>query len=113
VALLGHAVDVASPRPVAVDMESAALARVAASRGVPFAVVRMISDTPAQPLPELLAPLASALSSTGTRARFKFAGRALRSALMSPRQTVKLVRESGGWLRELEDGWRHLAHWPL
>jgi hypothetical protein len=113
VALLGCAVDVSSPRPVAVDMESAALARVAASRGVPFAVVRMISDTPAHPLPELLSPLAAALSSTSARARLTFAGRALRSAIVSPLQTLRLVREGRAWLRELEDGWRHLAHWPL
>jgi nucleoside phosphorylase len=41
--------------PSAVDMESAAWARVAASRGIPYAVVRSISDGADEDLPEYLA----------------------------------------------------------
>ena len=40
--------------PAAVDMESAGWARAAASQGVPYGVVRAISDTAAEELPEFL-----------------------------------------------------------
>jgi adenosylhomocysteine nucleosidase len=41
--------------PCAVDMESAAWARVAASRGIPYTVVRAISDPADEDLPDYLA----------------------------------------------------------
>ena len=41
----------ALPAPSVVDMESAALAEVAAAAGVPFAVLRIVTDTPAAPFP--------------------------------------------------------------
>jgi hypothetical protein len=99
--------------PVVVDMESAALAREAARRNVAFAVVRLISDTPAHPLPRLVAPFAAALAATTPASRVTLAGRALRGALADPRGVVRLVRESSALLRDLEDGWRDLAHWPV
>jgi len=40
---------------VAVDMESAAIARVCAEQGIPFAAVRAISDTADEALPEAVA----------------------------------------------------------
>ncbi|HET7755031.1 MAG TPA: carotenoid biosynthesis protein, partial [Anaeromyxobacteraceae bacterium] len=46
----------------AADMESAALARIAAGANVPFAVFRVVSDTPAAPLPELARSAAAALA---------------------------------------------------
>lgn len=99
--------------PLVIDMESAALAREASRHRVKFAVVRMISDTPAHPLPAFLSPLASALSATTTSSRLTFAGRALRGALANPRGMHRLVSESAIWLRDLEEGWRKLAHWPI
>jgi adenosylhomocysteine nucleosidase len=44
----------AGEEPAAVDMESAAWARAAAAHGVPYAVVRAISDTAGEELPEFL-----------------------------------------------------------
>src|SRR5262249_31682522 len=40
--------------PSAVDMESAGWARGAAARGVPYAIVRAVTDTATEPLPDLL-----------------------------------------------------------
>ena len=70
--------------PVVVDMESAALARVAARWGVAFAVVRLISDTPAHPLPAFSAPFASAMAATTTGSRLSLAGRGLFGAIADP-----------------------------
>lgn len=44
----------AGEEPAAVDMESAGWARAAASHGVPYGVIRAISDTSAEQLPEFL-----------------------------------------------------------
>jgi hypothetical protein len=99
--------------PVAADMESAALAREAARKDVPFAIVRLISDTPAHPLPQFVSPFAAALSATTMTSRLTSAGRGLREAIADPRGVVRLLRESSVWLRDLEEGWRNLSHWPL
>lgn len=95
--------------PLVVDMESAALAHEAARHGVPFAVVRLISDTPAHPLPAFLSPVTSALAATSAASRLAFAARGLRAALADPRGVVHLVRDGASWLRALEDGWRELG----
>lgn len=94
------------------DMESAALGREAARRGVPFAIVRVISDTPAHPLPAFMSPFAAAMAAEGTASRLASAGRGLRAAVAHPLAVVRLVQESARWLRALEDGWRSLAPWP-
>jgi hopanoid-associated phosphorylase len=41
-------------RAAATDMESGAQARLALARGIPFAVVRVISDTASSPIPEIV-----------------------------------------------------------
>lgn len=97
-----------SSTPLAIDMESAALAREARRRGVRFAVARLISDTPAQPLPAFMAPFAAALAAPGTEARLRAAGRGLRAAAGDPRGVVRFVGQSSTWLRALEGGWSRL-----
>jgi nucleoside phosphorylase len=95
--------------PLVVDMESAALAREAGRKGVAFAVVRVISDTPSHPLPSFLSPFASALSATTATSRLAFATRALGKAIADPRGVARLVTDSATWLQALEEGWRTLA----
>lgn len=95
--------------PLVVDMESAALAREAARRGVAFAVVRLVSDTPAKPLPSFLAPFAAAMAATNTSSRVALAGRGIRQALADPRGLLALATEGPEWLRQLEAGWQTLA----
>lgn len=97
--------------PVVVDMESAALAQVAARWEIAFAIVRLISDTPAHPLPAFSAPFASALAATEAGERLSLAGRGLVGAMIDPRGVIRLVRQSLACLRELEDGWQRLAEW--
>jgi len=97
--------------PVVVDMESAALARVATRWEIAFAVVRLISDTPAHPLPAFSAPFASALAAMAAGERLSLAGRGLVGAMVDPRGVVRLVRQSLACLRELEAGWQRHAEW--
>jgi nucleoside phosphorylase len=58
----------------AVDMESAAWARAASARGVPYVIVRAISDAANEPLPSLLA---GCLDPEGGISRSRVIGRAL------------------------------------
>jgi hypothetical protein len=100
---------VASAEPIAADMESVALAREAARRGVAFAVARLVSDTPDRPLPALLSPFTAALAATSTRERVVHAARGARAALADPRAAVRLLSDGPTWLRGLEEGWSAFA----
>jgi hypothetical protein len=94
--------------PLVADMESAALAREACRRGLSFAVARLISDTPAHPLPAFVSPFAAALAAPAVASRLRAAGRGLCAAALDPRAVVRFVEESSAWLRVLEDGWKRL-----
>lgn len=71
--------------PCAVDMESAAWARVAASRGVPYIVVRAISDQADENLPDYLA---ACVGEDGAIHR----GAVVARALARPSRIPELVR---------------------
>lgn len=71
--------------PSAVDMESAAWARVAGSRGIPYAVVRSISDRADEGLPDYLA---DCLGEDGAIRR----GAVVARALARPSRIADLVR---------------------
>ena len=94
---------------LAVDMESVALAREAAARGIDFSVVRLVSDTPRHPLPDFLAPLTAAMSSEGGFDRVTQAARGLRTAFGDPRGVARLLMEGKSWTRRLRAGWSTLA----
>jgi nucleoside phosphorylase len=101
--------DVDGSPPLVVDMESAALAREASRHGVPFSVIRLISDTPQHPLPPFLSPFAASMAATSLTTRMALVTRAARSALMHPRNVVQLLRDGPTWLHRLEEGWRSFA----
>lgn len=71
--------------PSAVDMESAAWARVAASRGIPYLVVRSISDQADEDLPDYLA---ACMGEDGAIRR----GAVVARALVRPSRIRELVR---------------------
>jgi 4-hydroxy-3-methylbut-2-en-1-yl diphosphate reductase len=80
-----------------VDMESFALAEVAGARGIEFQVLRLVSDTPAQPIPEAIGLFAS--------------GRLLRGAgqaIGSPLAFASFLARGSRLPRMLRDGWRAL-----
>lgn len=98
--------------PVAVDMESAALADVARRFNIPFAVLRLVTDTPEQPLPRFVYGFANALSQDS---RLSMASRALHAAqgavdvARKPQDLFRFVQTSMGWGKTLESGWRRIA----
>lgn len=99
----------ATDAPVVADMESAALARVAARAGIPFLVLRLVTDTPATPFPAFADPLARALAGVSPARRLAAAGRAMAGALRRPRAALAFARRSLAAARALEAGWRGWA----
>jgi nucleoside phosphorylase len=92
--------------PAVVDMETAALAGAARAAGSPLAVLRVVTDTPAEPLPELARAAAAALASPAGLRRAALAGRTVAEALRAPRAALALARASRGWTRALEEAVR-------
>jgi putative membrane protein len=105
----GVASGAALPPPAAADMESAALARVAAAEGVRFAVYRLVSDAPGAPLPSVARSVAAALAVRGLAARAAAAARVARDVARAPREAAGLVRGGLAWGRALRRGWREHA----
>jgi nucleoside phosphorylase len=101
----GHA----APAPAAVDMESAALGATASAAGVPFAVLRLVTDTPAVPLAAAARAAGAALAARGIVARAMLGARVAAEVVASPAETARLVRRSRLWRDLLRDGWRARA----
>lgn len=95
--------------PAVADMESAALAEVAAAAGIPFAVLRLVTDTPARPLATLGRRIADVLAADDISHRALHGARAALAAARSPSDAVAFVRESLGWRDRLREGWREHA----
>jgi hypothetical protein len=84
-----------------VDMESSALARVARKHGIPFHVLRLVSDSPALPIPESVVDLVS-----GSKAR------GLLSLALAPRNTAHFVLRMRGLNVKLALAWEKLRRDP-
>ena len=100
----------ASADVVGVDMESLALAIESSRAGIPFMALRLVSDTPANPLPGFLAPFTAAMTSGASlRARLKSAAQGVRQAASDPRGVARVVKEGSEWTRTLSAGWTSFA----
>ena len=97
------------PDPAAVDMESAALADVAGAAGLPFLVLRLVTDTPARPLAPIGHSLAAALAAQGVAGRAAHGARAALEAARSPARALAFAREAMAWRDRLRAGWREHA----
>jgi nucleoside phosphorylase len=97
------------PHPAAVDMESAGLAAAAGAAGIPFAVLRLVTDTPGRPMAPLGRSLAAAFAAPGAASLAARGARAALEIARSPVDAVAFVRESIGWRDRLRDGWREHA----
>ena len=80
--------------PAVVDMESAAWARAAAARGIPYAVVRAVHDTAAENLPDFLPSCFDAESGI-RRARVILAALARPGSVPKLLEMRRRVRECG------------------
>jgi nucleoside phosphorylase len=105
---IAHAVAGVSA-PAAVDMESAALAEVAAAAGLPFLVLRLLTDTPARPLPAVGRALAATLAAAGALSRAAHCARAALDAALAPTVAAAFVRDALRWRAGLRAGWREHA----
>lgn len=91
--------------PVTVDMESAALAEVAGAAGIPFAVLRLVTDTPAYPLARVGRRLAATLAApTAAHAAARGAGAVL-EAVCSPGRSAAFLRDALQWRGALRARW--------
>ncbi|HEY3255346.1 MAG TPA: hypothetical protein VGJ91_15410 [Polyangiaceae bacterium] len=99
----------ASNRPRVIDMESAALAREAATRGIAFSVARVVSDTPDQPLPEFLEPFSAALAGSDAWLRVALTARGFGSALADPRGIARLLSVGRRLTKQLRLDFARLA----
>jgi nucleoside phosphorylase len=103
-------VDVAGAGPtVAADMESSALAEVAFAAGVPFLVLRLLTDTPAHPMAGVGRDLARALAAAGLTARAAHGAHAALEVLRSPARAASFLRDTSIWRDRLRNGWRERA----
>ena len=95
--------------PAAVDMESAALAEIAAAAGLPFLVLRLVTDSPARPLAAVGQALAATLAASGAVSRAAHGARAALHAARAPTQAAAFVRDAMRWRAQLRAGWREHA----
>ena len=92
-----------------VDMESAAVAELATEADVPYAVLRLVTDTPGRPLPPFVGCyVRAALAPTGL-SRTAGTVRTGLSALASPLRTWRFLSTGRRRCRELCEGWRRYA----
>jgi hypothetical protein len=98
-----------SSRPLIADMESAALAQEASARSVACSVLRLVSDTPAQPLPEFLGSFTAAMAGSDARARFLATARGIGSALADPSGVARLVSTGQRLVKQLRVDFARLA----
>ena len=96
-------------RPLAVDMESAALAQVAHEFDVEFMVLRLISDVPDAPLPGFASEFAAAMTTTSRLAQLTHVLRGTRQALGDPKGILRMTKEPRVWSKLIREGWREHA----
>ncbi len=99
--------------PVAVDMESAALGEVASAAGVPFAVLRLVTDTPDHPAPPIVHAFAAALAAEAPSRRIARGARIVLEAVRAPVGTASFLRDTTTWRQRLRSGWRERARHGL
>lgn len=98
-----------TPAPITVDMESFSLAEIARARGIEFQIFRMVSDTPAHPIPEAIASFASVGLAEG---RGEIASRAIRGAgqaMSHPIRFAEFLTRGARLPRMLSQGWKVAA----
>jgi hypothetical protein len=90
---------------VTVDMESAALARVAVAHMIPFLALRLVTDTPSQKLPDFLKYFTSGWAGEGRKHHW----RGTLALLRRPKEAWEFVQAARTWVTLLAEGWKDLA----
>lgn len=95
--------------PIIVDMESAALAKVAAEFDIDFIVLRMISDNPTHPLPLFAADFVSVATAHDWKTRITALRHGLINAATDLKGVARMIHEPRLWATGLTDGWHKLS----
>ena len=95
--------------PLCVDMETAGLAEVASEKKIPFGVLRMITDTPDQPLPDFVSTFTQAISVADLGDKAKLGKLGLQQVLVDPLSVGRFLRSGKKWSDWLAHGWQERA----
>jgi hypothetical protein len=94
---------------LAVDMETASLAQIAETNGIPFSVFRMVTDTPENPLPVFVSTWSSAFLSPSLEDKLRFGAQGLIEAVSDFNSVTSFFKKGKHWVGELERGWKDNA----
>jgi len=94
---------------VAVDMETATLAKVAARHKIPFSVLRMLSDGSDAVFPAFLIPITASFATPNRLKKITYGVRGALDALKNPKAVAKVFRDSRTCSSALRDGWIQFA----
>lgn len=95
--------------PVIVDMESYAWAEICQARGIPFQILRIVSDTPDAPLPESVGSFASVATAPTVQEKFKSITRGLTQVVQDPLALAGFITRGTKLPGLLSQGWQEIA----
>ena len=98
-----------SELPVAVDMESFALALVARAAGVEFRVLRYVTDSPKHPLPAFVRHFTDVAVRKDLSSRMGALLKGSRALISGPAEVATFMKHGVRWRSELINGWARFA----
>ena len=101
--------DPLQPHATVVDMETYAWAEIAAEQGLPCAALRVISDTPDQPLPAFVSALTELTQASGVSHRVLHLCDAVWDVLRAPKGALAMWQHSQALARSITATWRKIA----
>ncbi len=98
-----------SDLPIAVDLESSSLAEVCRDRGIPFQILRLISDSPDAPLPRCIGCFASVFTAPSAREKFRSLLQGLSLVIAEPLSLARFIARGTKLPSLLSQGWKEIA----
>jgi nucleoside phosphorylase len=95
--------------PIAVDMESFALAGEAQEYEIPFMILRYITDSPEQPLPSFVREFTEVATHADPSLKIRSLFKGTRSLMSQPAKVAQLLRSGSAWRSDLAEGWERFA----
>jgi nucleoside phosphorylase len=97
----------------AVDMESYSLALVCQEENIPFAILRIVSDTPDSPLPKAIGAFVKVATEETWAGKLQGVVSGIRATFHEPKAMGRFVSQSPKLSRKLTQGWEKLARREL
>lgn len=95
--------------PIVVDMESYSWAEICQKHGIPFQVIRMVSDNPNAPLPKSVGTFASVFTAPSVGAKMRSIAQGVQQAASEPMNLARFVARGTQLPGLLERGWQELS----